>query len=279
MIEIRPFAVSDIPIALEQTIREGWATGRTMFETYLEHDPHGAFVAWHKGGRVGMVTTSRYMASAWIGNLIVPPAFRSRGIGRALMEYGLRHLRDAGARTVRLDGDPPGLALYRSLGFVDEYESLRFRRDPEHDGFIPRAEALEQGDLAEVLAFDVEHFGDDRGRLLRILFRRSRHAFVVRRDGEAVGFVLTEETNLGLRAGPCVATDTDVARQLLETVLASAGPHTITLGIPAPNQRGRQLLEALGFSPTPSSLRMVQGECQGVGILDCIFAIAGGAIG
>ncbi|MFV2073964.1 MAG: GNAT family N-acetyltransferase, partial [Thermoanaerobaculales bacterium] len=268
-----------IPFALEQTIREGWATGRTMFETYVEHDPDGAFIAWHEGGRAGMVTTTRYAASAWIGNLIVPPAVRSRGIGRALMERGLRHLRETGASTVRLDGDPPGLTLYRSLGFVDEYESLRFRRDPEHAGFTARAKPLEPGDLAEVLAFDAEHFGDDRGRLLRALFRRSRHAFVARRDGKVVGHVLTEETNLGLRAGPCVATDAEVARRLLETVLAAAGPYTVTLGIPAPNQHGRELLEALGFSPTPSSLRMVLGERQAGGTLERIFTIAGGAIG
>ena len=279
MIEIRPFTVADIPFALEQTTREGWATGRTMFETYIEHDPQGASVAWHKGGRVGMVTTSRYMASAWIGNLIVPSSCRSRGIGRALMEHGLRHLRDAGACTVRLDGDPPGLALYRSLGFVDEYESLRFRRDPEHTEFTARTEPLEPGDLAEVLAFDTDRFGDDRRRLLRILFRRSRHAFVARRDGSVRGFVLTEKTNLGLRAGPCVATDTEIASELLETVLAAAGPHTVTLGVPAPNQLGRELLEALGFSSTPSSLRMVLGERQAAGNLECIFAIAGGAIG
>jgi len=279
MMEIRPFTAGDIPFALEQTTREGWATGRSMFETYFEHDPDGAFVAWHEGGRLGMVTTTRYAASAWIGNLIVPPAFRSRGIGRKLMERGLCHLRDAGARTVRLDGDPPGLALYRSLGFVDEYESLRFRRDPEHAGFAARSERLEPGDLDGVLAFDAEHFGDDRGRLLRILFRRSRHAFVARRDGNVVGYVLTEETNLGLRAGPCVATDAEVASELLESVLASAGPHAVMLGIPAPNQHGRKLLDALGFSPTPPSLCMVLGEPQAAGDLESIFAIAGGAIG
>lgn len=279
MIEIRPFTDADIPFALEQTTREGWATGRTMFETYVEHDPDGAFIAWHEGGRAGMVTTTRYAASAWIGNLIVPPAVRSRGIGRALMERGLRHLRETGASTVRLDGDPLGLALYRSLGFVDEYESLRFRRNPALEGFTTRAEPLDPGDLAEVLAFDAEHFGDDRGRLLRILFRRSCHAFVARRDGNVRGFVLTEEANLGLRAGPCVATDAEVARELLVTVLASAGPHTTTLGIPAPNQHGRELHEALGFSATPSSLRMVLGNHQAAGNLECIFAIAGGAIG
>ena len=279
MIKIRPFTAADIPFALEQTTREGWATGRTMFDTYLEHDPDGAFLAWNEGGRAGMVTTTRYAASAWIGNLIVPPTFRSQGIGRALMEHGLRDLRQGGVRTVRLDGDPPGLALYRSLGFADEYESLRFRRNPEHAGFTTRTNRLEPGDLAEVVAFDADRFGDDRGRLLRILFRLSRHAFLARRDSKVVGYVLTEETNLGLRAGPCVAADTEVARELLETVLASAGPHTVTLGIPAQNHRGREFLEALGFSPTPSSLRMVLGEPQAIGNLECIFAIAGGAIG
>jgi ribosomal protein S18 acetylase RimI-like enzyme len=250
-----------------------------MFEGHLEHDPEGAFIAWCEEGRAGMVTTTRYPESAWIGNLIVPPAFRSRGIGRALMEHGLSHLQAAGARTVRLDADPPGLALYRSLGFADEYDSLRFRHASECTGFVARAEPLGVADIADVLAIDARNFGDDRRRMLRILLRRSRHAFMIRRGSGVVGFVFTEETSLGLRVGPCVATDAAVASELFETVLSSAGPHEVTLGIPAQNRQGQRLLESLGFSLTPPSLRMVLGERRAVGNPERVFAIAGGAIG
>jgi len=279
MTELRAFTTADIPFALEQTTREGWATGRGIFESYLEHAPEGAFIAWSEGVRAGMVTTTRYAVSAWIGNLIVPLAFRSRGIGRALMEHGLNHLQDAGTRTVRLDADRPGLALYRTLGFVDEFESLRSRRDVVRARYSARAEPLLPGDLEEVFAFDARHFGDDRARLLRILFRRSRHAFMTRRGGSVVGYVVTEETNLGLRVGPCVATDAEIASELVEAVLSSPGSRTVTLGIPAPNIRGQQLFESLGFSSTPPCLRMVRGERQAVGNPECVFAIAGGAIG
>ena len=92
MTEIRAFTAGDLGFAAEQTAREGWASGRRDFEVYLEHDPDGCFTAWKDGRPVGMVTTTRYPASGWIGNLIVIPEERSRGLGRALMDMPFRCL-------------------------------------------------------------------------------------------------------------------------------------------------------------------------------------------
>ena len=126
MIEIRRFEPEDLGFALTQTSREGWAASLEQFEVYLEHDPDGCFVAMADDQSAGMVTTTSFGPSGWIGNLIVEPRYRGRGIGRALMVHGLDRLRRSQSTTVRLDGDPPGIQLYRKLGFVDEYESCRF---------------------------------------------------------------------------------------------------------------------------------------------------------
>ena len=126
MTVIREFEPDDVDFALRQKRREGWAVNRERFEAYLAHDPNGCFLAIDGDEPVGMVTTTCFGASAWIGNLIVEPGIRGRGVGRALMEHGLDYLRGRGASTVRLEGDPPGIPLYRKLGFVDEFESCRF---------------------------------------------------------------------------------------------------------------------------------------------------------
>ena len=58
---------------------------------------------------------------AWISNLTTDPAWRGRGLGRALLAAGLDHLRGRGAASAALGGDGGAaapLALYRSAGFA-----------------------------------------------------------------------------------------------------------------------------------------------------------------
>jgi ribosomal protein S18 acetylase RimI-like enzyme len=306
MAEIRPMTAGDLGFAAELTAGEGWASGRSDFKLYLEHDPDGCFVAWDGGRPVGIVTTTRYTASAWIGNLIVVPEHRSRGLGRALMEHGLRHLESAGIRTVRLDGDPPGIPLYRSLGFVDEWESLRFRgvgggldrplkvREQQGDDLAaldrtgsggglqrpPQVRDLKPDDLGAVAALDRTVFGDDRSRMLRLFFGRAEQALVVAGSDNLAGYAMVVRTDRGLRFGPWVAVDARAAEELLRgaVTIAVAG-EAITLGVPGPNPEARSILERLGFEPTPSSLRMVRGPAAAAGRLDRIFAISNGAVG
>jgi ribosomal protein S18 acetylase RimI-like enzyme len=118
--------VDDVDFALAQTSREGWDTTSGVFDTLLAHDPDGCFLAEQRGEPVGMVTTTVFEKSAWIGNVIVPPEHRRRGIGEELTRHALT---DLCIRTVRLEADPPGVGIYRRLGFKDEFESLRFRHE------------------------------------------------------------------------------------------------------------------------------------------------------
>jgi ribosomal protein S18 acetylase RimI-like enzyme len=277
--EIRAFTAGDVEFAAEQTAREGWASGRRDFELYLEHDSDGCFTAWKDGRPVGMVTTTRYPASGWIGNLIVIPEERSRGLGRALMERGLEHLAAAGIETVRLDGDPPGIPLYRSLGFLDEWESLRYRtvgRGLEVPGSVGR---LLRDDLAAIAAFDAPCFGDDRSGVLRLFFERAERGFSVMHDGRPTGYLMVLRSDLGLRIGPCVAADPYAAEALLTASLGVAVGEPITVGVPEPNRAAQEILERLGFEPTPPSLRMVRGPRAAEGRPDLVFAIANGAVG
>lgn len=279
MVTMRPMSVGDLDFAAELTAREGWASGRRDFELYLAHDPEGCFTAWEDGRRIGMVTTTAYRASGWMGNLIVVPEARGRGVGRALMERGLARLEAAGIATVRLDGDPPGIPLYRSLGFADEWESLRFKAMGSGGGLPPGVEALRAGDLDAVAALDLEAFGDDRRRMVRLLFARAEQAIAVQRGDGLGGYLMLLRSDLGLRIGPCVARDAAAAASLLRAALATGVGKTITVGVPAPNPAARLLLGRLGFAPTPSSLRMVRGPRVAAGRLEHLVAIANGAVG
>ena len=71
------------------------------------------------GRRIGLVEEVPE-GEAYIGRLGVSPAFRGRGVGRALTEECIRRARDDGARTIGLatrDVMLAARAMYESLGF------------------------------------------------------------------------------------------------------------------------------------------------------------------
>ena len=280
---IRPFNREDSAFALAQTEREGWDPTAEYFETCLAHDPAGAFIAELDGRRVGLVTTTAYRATGWIGNLIVPPEQRSRGIGRRLMAQALAHLADGGTTAVRLEADPPGIKLYRSLGFADEYESPRFRLEG------PRVAPASAGDtdvvritpdvLPAVADFDAELFGEARKRLLGLLLAQARGSDLLRTGGQVRGYALTVPSRFGIRIGPWVAEDAAAAETLLRSILTEWPDATMILAVPGVNRSALALLESFGFHRTPSSFRMVRGPSVAFGRPEHIYAIANGAMG
>jgi ribosomal protein S18 acetylase RimI-like enzyme len=60
--------------------------------------------------------------SGRVNSVYVVPAFRRRGIARALMQAGMSWLKAQGCAVVRLNSSEEGLSLYRSLGFQPRRE-------------------------------------------------------------------------------------------------------------------------------------------------------------
>jgi ribosomal protein S18 acetylase RimI-like enzyme len=93
------------------------------------------YVAETDGQVLGTVTLCVYTTmtgpKAYLDHLVVAPEWRSRGIGKALMEYAIERARAAGASRVDLTANTQkqaGHALYRSLGF-HERDTTAFRLD------------------------------------------------------------------------------------------------------------------------------------------------------
>jgi GNAT superfamily N-acetyltransferase len=282
MTVIRCFERGDIDFALRQKLREGWAVSREQFEVFLEHDPDGCFVAMAGDEPVGMVTTTCFGPSGWIGNLIVEPRRRGLGIARALMEHGLDRLRGRGTTTVRLEGDPPGIPLYRKLGFLDELESCRFtlsgsRERPTLDDSA--VETMSPDDLNEVAALDAAIFGADRRRFLELKLSCAELAVVRQRKGRILASLLASSTDRGLRIGPCVALSHADARCLIAAAALAASGRPVQIGSPALNTEALEMLAEMGFEKGPSCLRMRLGPPIAAGDPARVFAISSGAAG
>jgi len=276
---VRLFHKSDITFALAQTTREGWDCTAATFRLHLAHDREGCFIAEVGGKQAGMVTTTRYRRTGWIGNLIVPPERRGFGIGSRLMEHAIRHLEHAGIATIRLEADPMGINIYRKLGFTDEFDSPRFRREPRGIPGPRSAGPLPDADLNVVAAFDEPNFGDKRVGLLRLLHAGTLASWCAPESGELGGYLMVQPAAAGARLGPWVASDLGVAGVLLDAALGSFGHGAVILAVPGPNVAGRELLSSRGFFETPSSLRMIRGPDVGRGRPENVYALANGAAG
>ena len=93
--------------------------------------PAGIFVAEAKGSVVGYITTrvDHETKIGWIPNIAVLPAHRKSGIGRALIEAAIVHLRDEGmtfARIETLETNAAGQSLYPACGFKEVARQIHY---------------------------------------------------------------------------------------------------------------------------------------------------------
>ncbi len=104
------------------------------------YDPRGDFFAYDAQGKAaGFVYACERLdhnqrtgeREGEIDLLGVLPAYRRRGLGRALLALGLNHLKMIGMSAAELDvdGENPNQAvrLYRSVGFVEKSRSVTYR--------------------------------------------------------------------------------------------------------------------------------------------------------
>lgn len=278
-LQIRAFTDRDIEFALAQTTREGWDNTHATFRVCLRHDPDGCFIADLGGERVGTITTTCYARSAWIGNLIVVPGYRRRGIGEGLVRHAIGRLEAGGMRTFWLEADPMGENMYRRFGFVEHSETPRFTKQPPHRTRRGETRSLHASNLATVCSFDAQFFGDHRGKLLAELLQIARAAYCVRVRGKMEGFALALPSARGVRFGPCVVGNLSAAAALLSTVLADFSSETVIAGVPDAEQVVADLLEAHGFTRGPATLRMVRGDAGTSSNRGGVIAIANGAVG
>ncbi|MEM7580819.1 MAG: GNAT family N-acetyltransferase [Mastigocoleus sp.] len=69
--------------------------------------------------------TSDHAFNATIWDVVVHPDFQSKGLGKALMKYVLKKLRNEEISNVTLFADPHVVDFYRNLGFMPDPEGIK----------------------------------------------------------------------------------------------------------------------------------------------------------
>jgi len=241
----------------------GWGLTEADYRRMLAFSPGGMFKAAVGGVDVGVVVTVEYGDVAWIGNLVVAPGARGRGVGEALMRRGMDHLLGCGVRSIRLDAVQKAIPLYRRLGFREEYWSLRYTGRASR-GPVASVEPMRGGDLDAVEELDHAFFRGRRGRLLRWVYDAFPGlCFASWEGGTLTGYIMAKDGSDSVKVGPwiCRPGYEGAAEALLRSLMNTRVGEDVWVGCPEGNGSSVAVLERNGFTSLPSSLRMCYGDC------------------
>jgi ribosomal protein S18 acetylase RimI-like enzyme len=277
---IRRLEAEDLGFAYRMVSKEQWNDRKADLARMLEYEPNGCFIAEVGRARAGHVFSVSYGQLGWIGLLIVDVKHRKKGIATMLMETAVDYLLGQGVETIKLEAVAEVADLYRRLGFVDEYDSLRYV------GISQRRATLENHcknirwptELPEIAKFDAEYFGADRSKVLNKLCKEfPRLCFVSRGNSHVTGYIMCRKALVGYKLGPwvCKPENRLEATMLLTACLSKMKEgEKIYVGVPGLNTSAVNVLQQFGFTQYYKSIRMRYGKKLDDRV-DGVFAIGG----
>jgi GNAT superfamily N-acetyltransferase len=281
-LHLRTAGTDDLPRVAELRERVGWAVHEWALRAVLD-PPHARCLVAVDGANhvIGVGSGISYGALGVVGNMIVDPSHRRRGIGAAILEGVVDFLDERGCTRLELSATDEGRPLYEKHGFT--------LAGPGVSAVVPRqagtddagaAELTDAGvaSLGELAAYDAPRFGGDRSPLIAtMLADTARPLVVARREGAVAGWAWVRPD--ADRVGPLVADTPDVAAALVGDALRRlpTAP-SVRLNFPAANRAGAARLRRLGAELEPWSGRMARGA-QVPRREDTIYGNAVGALG
>jgi GNAT superfamily N-acetyltransferase len=279
-ITIRPMNHDDIPLGMKLKSFTGWNQVEDDWKMFLDAGDNN-FVAEFKGNAVGTVTTIPYSDHfSWIGMVLVDPAARRKGIGTALLIRAMEESRPYGP--VRLDATADGYELYKTLGFIKEYELLRLvRRSGPFKGKDKSViRQINPNNLNEAINYDTPVFDADRSYILNSLYKRNpEYAISHGREKSLEGYCLGRSGSHYEQIGPIVADTEAIAKDLMMAVLEKCSQLDVVVDAFPDKPGWISFLEHNGFTRQRLFIRMCLGELRYPGITEKQFAIAGPEIG
>ena len=232
-----------------------------LMELYLYRkiQPDGWFLALQNRTPVGMVGATLYGTFAHVGMMAVHPRAQRQGVGIALMEHLLAWLDGLCVPCVLLDASAAGQPLYEKLGFVAYHQVYRLQRRTglSLHNCTPQVEPVSIRDLDELVAYDADIFGADRGRVLHALLTSyPARAFMLRSEaGRIAGYVFAQENHIG----PWVVQRSQDAEVLLQAALSLPYAGTVSVVAPEENPAAVELLSRYGFEIVRVNRHMGRG--------------------
>jgi hypothetical protein len=215
--------------------------------------------------------------------VLVDAAYRQRGIGRALLEACIDHLRSRGVRCIKLDATPLGKPVYEALGFQTEWTLARWELTA---AISPAAKSTPDirdwaaEDAVRAKELDMAAFGTSRTQLLVELATGSRAALVTEASPRGLtGYGLMRAGSQASYLGPIAAESPEAGKMLIDALIARCGGEKIYWDIPDSNDAALVWAGQYGFARQRTLTRMFLGENVAVGNPRLQYALAGPEVG
>jgi ribosomal protein S18 acetylase RimI-like enzyme len=264
MATLRPMLPADVDEASEMILANDWGVRREFLAFATTQPACVPMVAEADGAIVGTGVGTANGSVGWIGTIFLAPAWRGRGLGRAITEAIIDQLDAAGVRTLVLVATADGRRLYAKLGFEVQtrYRILEAAGlptppgDGDDPGVAGRVRAFRPDDLPGVLALDAEGTGEDRGLVIRRFADGQSTRVLAGSDGAIDAFVIRAPWG----GGATVARSAEAAMSIIEARRITAGPTgRVRVGLLQDNEDGIARLTEAGFAPSWSAPRMARG--------------------
>lgn len=127
--------VADVAHIAADSIPDAWS--ETLFEQELENSSSIVFVALSDSKVVGFGGVQIVLDEAYITNIAVDKAFRRKGIGDALLNAIINHLKDFSFISLEVRvSNTTAINLYKKHGFVSQGIRKGFYSHPAEDANI-----------------------------------------------------------------------------------------------------------------------------------------------
>ncbi len=251
----------DISSFVSLGLDEGWIISEEEIAKTKLGFPNLCYGAYIDGELVGGITGYLHEKSAWIGNFIIQPELRGRGIGRELFGRLLGALK-AQRQTIYLHAALSAVSLYERFGFEIVGEACRYIYDTASEASESERTCLvgyeHQNYSGIMCAFDKRFFGEDRSEFLLEDMSSRGSLLLSSPNGFCHSKAVGENTVLG--AWEMVEGAYIDAERMLRSVVGVRGQKNIYADTPRSNTDATAMLESCGFRMSGSTMIMVCGE-------------------
>lgn len=260
---------SDIP-QLRDIAPPEWNTDLSAVFAFHFGQPYFYPIAAEEDEQVVGCANGLFQGSTgWLGNVIVLPGYRRRGIGYALTCHLVNEFAQRGANRQILIATNLGRPVYERLGFRTVSQYVYFERDnPLPHEIIPGIRPFTPADAQAVFALDSAVSGEMRAPFLSRYMQDAQ--VYASAAGSIEGFYLPALVN-----GLVIASNEAAGLSLLRLKHQQAGRIS---GVPEQNEAAITYLRSQGFFETSQVPRMCLGD-DDAWQPQCVFSRGSGFCG
>lgn len=263
LISVRKILPNDLSFGLLLSEEAGWNQTSEDWARSLLLDPQGCFLAEINSEPAGTTTCCAFGDIGWIAMVLVHKKFQGRGIGEKLVRKAIEYLNNSGVQTIRLDATAQGQRLYEKLGFISEFEVVRFagKAKAKSSDITHWNKGVDSGvnNLKELAQFDEHISATDRELLIKALDSKTYY-YIKDNEGKLLGYANYRIGRHAIQIGPSIALNSNTGILLLDFMVAHLENKECYIDIPTPNISATNWAIENGFKPQRSFIRMYKGK-------------------